>query len=206
MRLHFIPGSAAMAPHAALAEAGAEYELVRAIRDEDGLPTAAYLALNPSGRVPTLEDGDFVLTEAAAIVVHVADRFPPSRLLPELGTNERSDALRWLFFLTNTVQPTLLHVMYPDRYGTAGVEEKARADAAELFDRIDAHLEARDWLVGDERTGADLFLFMLSRWGRHLEPKAWERPNIGAFYDRAAALPGVARMLAEMEIVARPTA
>jgi len=195
-----------MAPHAALAEARADYELVRVVRDENDRPTAAYLALNPSGRVPTLEDGKLVLTESAAIVVHVADRFPASRLLPALGTDERSDALRWLFFLTNTVQPTLLHVMYSERYGTAGVEERGRADAATLFDRIDEHLAGRDWLVGNARTGADLFLFMVSRWARHLEPKAWDRPNVGAFYDRAAELPGVARMLTEMEIVARPTA
>jgi len=193
-----------MAPHAALAEAGADYELVRVVRDEDGRPPAAYFALNPSGRVPTLEDGQLVLTESAAIVVHIADRFPESGLLPPLGTDARSDALRWLFFLTNTVQPTLLHVLYPERYGTAGVEEQARSDADELFDRIDAHLSDREWLVGDRRTGADLFLFMTSRWARHLEPKAWERPNLGPFYDRTAALSGVQRMLTETEIVARP--
>ena len=204
MRLHYLPGSAAMAPHAALAEADADYELVRVVRDDSGRPSTAYLALNPSGRVPTLEDGDLVLSESAAIVVHVADRFPESGLLPTLGTDARSEALRWLFFLTNTVQPTLLHVMYPDRYGTAGVEEQARGDAAALFDRIDADLAGRDWLVGDRRTGADLFLFMVARWARHLDPKAWDRPNLGTHYDRAAALPGVERMLAEMEIVARP--
>lgn len=205
MRLHFIPGSAAMAPHAALAEAGVDYELVPVVRDEEGRPTPEYLALNPSGRVPTLEDGALVLTESAAIVVHVADRNPGAELLPPLGSDERSDAMRWLFFLTNTVQPTLLHVLYPDRYGSVGVEARAREDAAVLFDRIAAHLSGREWLVGSGRTGADLFLFMVTRWARYLSPKGWDRPALGAFYDRTAELPGVRRMLAEMEIVARPT-
>ncbi|MFN8222227.1 MAG: glutathione S-transferase N-terminal domain-containing protein [Gaiellales bacterium] len=205
MRLHYLPGSAAVAPHAALAEAGADYELVRAVRDDDGRATSEYLALNPSGRVPTLEDGALVLTESAGIVVHVADRFPDAALLPPLGTDERSDALRWLFWLTNTVQPTMLHVLYPERYGTAGVEAQARADAAVLFDRVDAHLAGRDWLVGEARSGADLFLFMVTRWARHLDPRGWDRPNLAAHYDRTAGLPGVARMLAEMGIEARPT-
>lgn len=205
MRLHYIPGTAAMAPHAALAEAGADYELVPVIRDEAGRPSSAYLVLNPSGRVPTLEDGDLVLTESAAIVVHVAERYPGARLLPPLGSDERSDVFRWLFFLTNTVQPTLLHVLYPDRYGPDGVEGRAREEAAVLFDRIDTHLTGREWLVGAERSSADLFLFMLIRWARRLSPKAWDRPALGEFYDRMADLPGVRRMLAEMEIESRPT-
>ena len=125
MRLHFLPGSAAMAPHAALAEAGADYELVRVTRDEQGRATPEYLALNPSGRVPTLEIGGLVLTESAAIVIHVADAFPEARLLPEMGTDERSDAIRWLMHLTNTVQPTMMRFLYPERYGTAGVKERA---------------------------------------------------------------------------------
>ena len=71
MRLHYIPGSAAMAPHAALAEAGAEYALVRLEEAEPGQRPAEYRTLNPWGQVPTLEDGDLVLTEAAAIMLHV---------------------------------------------------------------------------------------------------------------------------------------
>jgi glutathione S-transferase len=194
-----------MAPHAALAEAGASYELVLVERDEQGRSPDTYLALNPAGKVPTLEDGSLVLTESAAIVVHLADRFPAAGLLPPLGNVERSDCMRWLMFQTNTVQTALLRVFYPERYGSAGVEERARDEAGELFDRIDAHLADRDWLVGDRRSGADLFLFMVTRWARHLDPEGWARPHVGAHYDRCGALPGVAKMLAEQGIAARPT-
>jgi glutathione S-transferase len=82
MRLHYLPGTAAMAPHATLAEIGVPYELVRVERDEDGRPSDAYLALNPWGKIPTLEDGDLVLTESAAICLHLAERFPAARLNP----------------------------------------------------------------------------------------------------------------------------
>ncbi|MDQ3067491.1 MAG: glutathione S-transferase family protein, partial [Actinomycetota bacterium] len=177
MRLHYLPGTAAMAPHATLAEIGVPYELVRVERDENGQVSEAYLALNPWGKIPTLEDGELVLTESAAICLHLADKFPDARLAPPVGTPERAELYRWLLWLTNTVQMTQMRYFYPDRYGTEGVKELADAELAEHHARIDAHLAGREWLVGDERSVADLFLFMLTRWGRFLEPAAWGRPN-----------------------------
>jgi glutathione S-transferase len=195
-----------MAPHAALAEIGADYELVRVERDADRKNTAAYLALNPWGRIPTLEDGDLVLTESAAILLHLGDRFPDAGLVPGIGTPERSELYRWLVLLTNTVQPTLMRVMYPARFGTAGVVEAASDDAHIEFDRVDAHLGGREWLVGDSRTAGDLFLFMLTRWGRHLDPPAWDRTSIRAHWLRALALPGVTKMIDEQGLELPPFA
>jgi glutathione S-transferase len=197
MRLHFMPGSAALAPHATLAVLGVPYVLVRVERDEEGRPTADYQALNPWGKVPTLDDGDHVLTEAAAICLHLAERHPEARLVPPAGTRERSELYRWLIWLTNTVQTTQLRHFYPDRYGAAGVKEQADADLAEYYDLLDRHLDGREWLVGDERTVADLFLFMVTRWGRFLEPAAWDRPNLRAHWLRTLAVPGVGRVFEE---------
>ncbi|HXH88050.1 MAG TPA: glutathione S-transferase family protein [Gaiellaceae bacterium] len=197
MRLHYLPGTAAMAPHAALAEIGEPYELVRVERDADGRPSAEYLALNPWGKIPTLEDGAHVLTESAAICLHLADRFPDARLVPRIGTRERSEVYRWLTWLTNTVQTAQLRHFYPHRYGTEGVKEAADADLAAHYDLLDGRLEGRDWLVGGERTVADLYLFMLTRWGRFLEPAAWERPNLRAHWLRTLELSGVRRMIEE---------
>ena len=58
----------------------------------------------------------------------------------------------------------------------------------------------REWIAGDERSVADLFLFMITRWGRFLEPPAWERPNLRAQWLRTLALPGVGRMIEEQEL------
>ena len=99
--------------------------------------------------------------------------------------------------MTNTMQTAHLRQIYPERYGDAGVRERAEAELQRNYDLIDAELEGRDWLVGDHRTAADLFLFMLVRWGRRIDPPAWDRPNIRAHWQRTAALPGVQRMLAE---------
>jgi glutathione S-transferase len=195
LRLHWIPGSAAMAPHAALAEIGVAYELALVERNEAGESPPAYLALNPSGRVPTLEDGDLVLTESAAILLHLADSFPEARLAPPVG--ERAELYRLLVFMTNTVQTALLRFLYPERHGGGDVRAVAGEELQTLFERIDGELEDREWLVGDDRTAADLFLFMLTRWGRHLEPQAWERPNLRAHLLRTLELPGVRKMMDE---------
>ena len=135
-----------MAPHATLAEIGVPYELVRVERDADGRVSEAYLALNPWGKIPTLEDDDLVLTESAAICLHLADKHPDARLAPPVGSPERPELYRWLLWLSNTVQMTQMRHFYPHRYGTEGVKELADAELHEHHARIDAHLTGRDWL------------------------------------------------------------
>src|SRR5437899_8852534 len=103
-----------MAPHAALAEIGADYRLVEISREE-AQESAEYRALNPLGVVPTLVDEEtgLVLTESAAILLYLGDRYPESQLAPA----DRADYYRWLVFLTNTVQTAMLRFFYPERYG-----------------------------------------------------------------------------------------
>ncbi len=203
MRLHYIPGSAAMAPHAALAEAGAEYALVRLEEVEPGQRPAEYRELNPWGQVPTLEDGDLVLTEAAAIMLHIADRFPASGLAPAIGTRDRSEVYRWLAYLSTEVQQAYMRWFYPWRFTTDDAEAKAavRAAAEANVRRhiawADGQLSDRRWLVGDARTAADIYLFMLTRWGRLQQPPAWSSPNLGRHFSLVLERPGVRRMMVE---------
>jgi glutathione S-transferase len=197
--LYWRPGTAAMAPHAALAEIGAEYRLVE-IGREEAQSDASYRALNPLGVVPTLVDEDtgFVLTESAAILLHLGDRFPDARLAPGGADPGRAEYYRWLVFLTNTVQTAMLRFFYPERYGGGDdVLAAAERDANEAFGILDRALEGTTWLAADHRTGADLFLFMVTRWGRRLESPAWDRPNLRRHAVATLELPGVRRMLDE---------
>jgi glutathione S-transferase len=193
--LYWRPGTASMAPHAALAEIGVEYEL-REIDRDTAQSDPGYLALNPTGVVPTLVDGELTLTESAAILLHLADRFPEARLAPA----ERAQYYRWLVFMTNTLQTAMLRFFYPERYGDGDVSEVAAAEAGRHFDLLARALAGREWLAADHRTGADLFLFMLTRWGRRLDPPAWDRPELRAHFLRTLALPGVRRMVAEQQL------
>jgi glutathione S-transferase len=184
-----------MAPHAALAEIGCDYEIVDVGFESPSEAPPDYLRLNPQGRVPTLEDGDLVLTESAAILLYLAERFPDARLLPA-DLHERAEAYRWLLFLTNTLQPAFMRFFYPERYGS---DARREADAlAEHFDLVDGELAGRCWIAGgDDRSVADLFLFMLTRWGRRLDPPAWDSPALRAHFLRLLERPGVRRMLDE---------
>jgi glutathione S-transferase len=184
-----------MAPHAALAEIGVDYRLVEIDR-EAAQSDAAYRALNPLGVVPTLVAGDIVLTESAAILLWLADQYPEARLAPD----DRADFYRWLVFLTNTVQTCMMRFSYPERYGGGAVKQSAEAEAGRLFDFLDESLDDRDWLVGEYRTAADLFLLMVTRWGRRLDSPAWDRQRLRAHLLRTLALPGVRRMIAEQRL------
>lgn len=202
LRLHYMPGRASMAPHAALAEARAEYTLVEVKEDDSGGRPAAYRDLNPWGQVPTLEDGDLVLTEASAIMLHLADRFPAAGLGAPVGTPSRSQLYRWLAYLATTVQQTHLRWFYPHRYTTDpdGAKAVGAAAGAELhrhLEWIDSQLGTRPWVLGDERSGADLYLFMLTRWGRSHDPVALEPPNLAAHHERMLERAAVQQMLAE---------
>jgi glutathione S-transferase len=195
-----------MAPHAALAEAGADYTLVLVAADEYEPRPSAYLAVNPWGQVPTLEDGDLVLTEAAAIMMHIADRFPAAGLSAAVGTRSRSELYRWLAYLSTEVQQTYMRWFYPARFttdpnGVAGVQAAAEAALRRHVEWADAQLAGRAWLVGDERSAADIYLFMLTRWGRRLEPPAWDSPHLGAHFARLLERPGVRRMMTEQGLL-----
>ena len=75
---------------------------------------------------------------------------------------------------------------------------------ARQFDWIDSELAGRQYLLGDTFSGADIYLFMLTRWARGLEPKGWERPNIGAHYARLAERPSVRLMMEQQGIEPYP--
>ena len=201
---YYIPGSAALAAHAAFEEAGAPVELVR-VQRENGVTVspANYLELNPHGRVPALVDGDLRLYESAAIVLHVGDRYPQSAVIPPAGSDDRSLFYRWLVHLTNTVQPQFVAFFGPARMIGSSADEalqaQVKAGAASILatqlDWLDSELAGKQYLLGDTFSGADLYLFMLTRWSRNLERKGWDRPNLGAHYRRLAERPSVVRTL-----------
>jgi glutathione S-transferase len=198
-----------MAPHAALEEAGVDYELTLVERD-NGRPRPEYLAINPLGRVPAYVDGDLVLWESAAIVLHLADRHPDSGLLPPPASAGRAEAVRWLVYLTNTVQATFMVYGYPGRLvgddspAIEAVVSGARCQLEAALDHIDAALAEGPYLLGSTFSAADLYLFMVTRWCRRLPRKAWTLPNLGPHYARLSERPSVMRMLECQGIAAYP--
>src|SRR5512142_475294 len=116
VQLHYHPGNASFAPHVLLEELGEEFELRYVDRAKSAQKSPAYLRLNPNGLIPVYVDGDLVLYETAAICLHLADTHPRAGLAPAVGTAERAHLTKWLMWLTNTLQPTLMVYFYPERW------------------------------------------------------------------------------------------
>lgn len=194
--LYGMPSTAAMAPHILLREIGQPFDLVLLDREKGEHKSAAYLALNPHGRVPTLVDGELVLYEATAICLHLADTHPEAKLAPAVGTPERAEFYKWLVYLTNSVQAEMLLYFYPERHVEGSEAQAAFKAATEArlnghFDGLDRALAGRTWLLGDTYSAADPYLFMLCRWTRFMERPARTLANIGPYLARVLERPAV---------------
>jgi glutathione S-transferase len=203
IELHYYPGNASMTPHMVLEELGIPFELKYVDRTVGAHKAADYLKLNPNGLIPVLKDGDLVLYETAAILLHLSDTHPQAGLAPALGTAERAQLYKWLAWMTNTVQAALLLYFYPERWvdegnaiGAAQVKAHAQAKVGGLLDQMDAQLEGREWFLGERFSVLDPFALMLCRWTRGFARPARSLPHLGTFLERMLARPAVKRVIA----------
>ena len=118
IQLHYYPSTAAMVPHILLEEIGVPYQRMLVDRMQGAHKSPDYLTLNPNGLMPVLTDGDLVLYETAAICLHLCDTHADAALAPLLGTAERAHFYKWLMWLTNTLQATLIIYFYPERWNS----------------------------------------------------------------------------------------
>jgi glutathione S-transferase len=211
IRLHYYPGNASMAPHILLHELGAPFELTLVDRARDAQRSPEYLRLNPNGTIPVLTDAELVLSETAAILLHLADTHPQAALVPALGTPERAHFYRWMCWLTNTLQATLMIYVYPERWVDEGdlaaartVQAQAQRNVSAQLDVLEAHMQGS----GPHLLGAfgalDPFAFMLCRWTRRFDPAlgapARARPALAAYLERMLQRPSVQRVLSDEQL------
>jgi glutathione S-transferase len=209
IQLHYHPGNASLAPHMLLEEIGAPFELVFVDRANAAHKSPAYLRLNPNGQIPVLVDGDFVLYEAAAICLHLADRHPAAKLAPKVGMHERAILYQWLVWCTNTLQAMLMHYFYGERMVDAGdaqaaaqVKRHAEARVGAMLDILDAQLASHGgpWLLGADFSAVDPYALMLARWTRGFARPARSLPHVGPYLQRLLARPAVQRTFATEKI------
>ncbi|AEG91381.1 glutathione S-transferase family protein [Ramlibacter tataouinensis] len=212
IQLHYYPSTASMVPHIVLEEMGAPYERVLVDRAAGVHKQAPYLRLNPNGLIPVLTEGDLVLYETAAIVLHLCDTNPQAGLAPAIGSPGRAHFYKWLAWLTNTLQATLIVYFYPERWVAEGntacaAEVKAQAERriAGLLDQLDAELarHGAEWFLGQRFSAVDAYVFTLCRWTRNFaSAPARSRPYLGPYLQRMLARPAVQRVLANEKLAA----
>lgn len=203
LTLHYFPGNASMTPHLLLRELGVPFTLQLVDRAQNAHKSPAYLKLNPNGLIPVLQDGDLVLYETAAIVLHLVDTHPQAGLAPAVGTAERAEFTKWLVWLSSTVQPMMTHYFYSERMvapgntaGAAEVKAQAEARLAALMDQIDARLAAGPFMLGAKFSALDPYTFMLCRWTRGMARPARTLAHIGPYLERMLARPAVQQVVA----------
>lgn len=145
-----------------LEEVAAPYEAV--ILDYGTtMKDAAYLAVNPMGKVPAIVHDGRIVTECAAICAYLADAFPDAGLAPPLA--ERHDYYRWLFFAAGPVEAAVTNramgfVLPEGRGRMAGY-----GSFDEAIDALERAVTGRPWICGDQFTAADVYAGAQIDWG-----------------------------------------
>ena len=183
-----------------LRELDAEFEFVTVnlLAGENRSPD--FLRLNPTGKVPVLVDGDLVLTESAAIVLYLAEKYPSKGLLPR-DLKQRAEAYRWVMFAVTELEQPLWRIsrhtfLYPEDKRLPADIALAREEFIAMAAVLDRHMEGRRFIVGDSMTVADCVTAYLMDWAneQHLLDGC---PQLGAYLGRMYARPKAPPRIAE---------
>ncbi|MDM0046742.1 glutathione transferase GstA [Variovorax dokdonensis] len=191
MKLYYSPGACSLSPHIALLESGLPFEAVLASTKSHKLADGTdYYGINPLGYVPMLEfDDGSRLREGPAIVQYIADQAPAKKLAPANGSLERYRLQEWLTFTGMELHRGFTPLFNPN------MPEEAKAMARErLVSRlkwVDAQLEGKQYLMGDDFTVADGYLFTVTNWAKPMNIDLSGMPNLLAYRERVAARPAV---------------
>ncbi len=155
----------------ALAEVGATYEYVEVdiMRGEGREPW--FLKINPGGKVPVLDDDGTMITESAAICMHVAEKYPESRLLPPPGTQERTECYKWISFILTELDAPLWTIAkhrfgLPKERQVPTVIDTAIWEFGVAVNILATGLGERPYLVGDSFTVADILAGHTLLWAK----------------------------------------
>jgi len=195
MKLYYLTGACSLASNIALREAGLKFELVKVDlktkKASDGLD---FLEVNPKGYVPalTLDSGE-TLTENVAVLQYVADRNPAAKLAPAAGTMERYRLMEWLSFINSEIHKNFSPLFRAD--APEDMKNFVRTNLANRLNYLESALGTKSYLMGEQFTIADPYLFTVLGWGKHLGVDIGKWPNLQRLCDRVGARPHVIEAL-----------
>jgi glutathione S-transferase len=197
MKLYYSPGACSLADHIVLEWIGKPYEAVAVTGEQR--KTREYLAMNPAGAVPVLEQDGWALTQNSAILNYLADTNPAANLAGDGSPRSRAEVQRWLALVNSDIHPAFVPLFGATAYlEDAAVIDKtkdaARTKLRTLFGRVDAQLAGRDWIAGT-RSIADPYLFVVTRWARAQGVDLSGFGDLERYFNAMQADPGVQRAL-----------
>lgn len=193
MKLYSKPGACSTADHIALQWTGGAFEVE--VLDKGTMKAPAFLAINPVGAVPAVVDGDFVLTQNAAIMGYIADSFPQAHLAGDGSAQQRAEASRWLAFVNSDLHPAFKPIFgpgnfHPDPAQADTVRELARERVRALYAIANERFADHEWLAGF-RSYADPYLYITLRWADGVKVDLSGYEHLAAFKRRMEADAGV---------------
>ena len=195
MKLYYFPAACSLASNIALREAGLKFELVKVDRRTrkaaDGLD---FSEVNPKGYVPalTLDNGE-VLTENVTVLQYIADRNPASKLAPPAGTFERYRLMEWLSFINSEVHKAFSPMFRDD--ASEDTKQFARKNLLGRLDYLERVIGGRSFLMGEQFTVADAYLFTVLSWGSHVNLDLGKWPALQRHVERVGKRPHVVEAL-----------
>jgi glutathione S-transferase len=186
MQLYWSPRSRSFTALWLMEETRQPYERVLVDISTGAQKKLEYLAINPMGKVPALQDGDATLAEAAAICAYVAERYPEAKLAPPVGCPERAKYLYWLFFAPGCVEPAMVQIATKIEMNPVAA---GWGDAQRVFDVLDAALEKGPWILGDNFSAADIAIGSALNFSVRLFKMVPSRPSFDAYIARCVARP-----------------
>jgi glutathione S-transferase len=195
MKLYYSPGACSQAPHILLHETGLSHDAQRVDLKAKTLEGGGdYLKVNPKGAVPALElDSGEVLTENAVILQYLGDRAAWPEVLPPMGDFRRYRVLEVVNFITTELHKSFAPLFKPD----ASDDTKAffKGIIAQKLGYMDARLGAGPFLMGEDLTLPDPYLFVITGWAEKLLGGLDKWPNLKAFRERMLERPSVRHVM-----------
>ena len=188
-----------------LQELGVDFESINVNMLAGEQHSAAFLKINPAGKLPVLVDGDLVLTESVAIVLYLAEKYREKRFLPTYPA-QRATLYKWLLFTATELEQPLWRIskqttIYPEDRRLPDDIVLAGEDFASMALVLEKHMSGRRFVVGDEVTVADFVLAYTLDWANELHFLA-DSPNLRDYveqmYRRPHAPPRIAAALASI--------
>ena len=201
MKLYYSPGACSLSPHIVAHEAGIALELEKVdLRTKQTESGQDFVGISARGYVPALQlDNGEVLAESPAIVQYLADLKPESGLAPANGSMARYRLQEWLAYIG-----TEIHKSYSPLFNPATLDA-VRADRAAYLQRryglIEQTLAKQPYLLGEQFSVADIYLFVVTNWARMVKLDLSAFPALQAFQERVAARPAVQAALRAEKLI-----
>lgn len=207
MKLYASTGTGSVAPQAMLQYVGADYDIVWIDYDKEEHRQPEFLAVNPRGQLPALVLADgTVITESAAIMLHLADCYPQTDLIGKPGSAERAQTYRWTTFLATNSYEDYLRYAYPyhytvDKEGEPYVSASGNEAMNRSWGILNDALRSGPCLVGDRVTIADIYMAMILTWHPDPDGLAKKFPNLRSALENTLKLKGVSEVFRENELI-----